>query len=162
MRMRKKEMVERWKKEKDRSETASKGTRRGISRHFQVSRAFSKISRCVIDFGWPRHFWPRRYRDLSCSRFLLHLSVSRFNSTIHVRNRLIERVDIVSVTWHFSHFRFFSLLRRHLLEMIAEENSGTHLFYSKLTNCSVLIGVNGQLSTIPDLQILSQTIELIC
>jgi len=44
--------------------------------------------------SWPRHSWPRRY--LSCSRSLF---TSQSNSIVHVRNRLIERVNITSMTF---------------------------------------------------------------
>lgn len=90
-RMRKKEEGEKGKK-RERSETIPRGTR-DISRHFQVS---SWIFRRVIELTSP--FLTSTISRSILLSFPLHLSVSRSNSIVHVRNRLIERVDIASIT----------------------------------------------------------------
>lgn len=55
-------------------------------------------------------------------------SVSRSNFTVHIRKRLIERVDVAGATSRSSHFRFLSPFQRYSLEAITDENSEKRLF----------------------------------
>jgi len=96
---------------------------------------FRDILRCLSTCYWLqlRHSWPRQYRDLSCHRpaIVLSFEINRFNSTAHIRNRLIERVDIASV------IAFDSFLSGDILSRRLQKRTTGHIFLQQ-TNRSKL------------------------